>query len=414
MSVCTCYLSDTGLVREAGAYCIAAMLSRPDIQHVYLADYVLYCRDVTNKWLTIFNIKNDSSASVSTSASVVSSSASKLPATHTVNPTTVTVSATHTVNPTTATFQMIGVLYSLCQIFKKGDRLKLIKIAKDVLNLLLDIPQEIVCNQTILRKLLTKLHGKVALILLPPKETTWCYSRGKRSLNIAITTSAKEVDASDTSITAVIPPLPPVPFSSNTEQKAADKEDITTSTEEEEIEFIDEIEEIIDLLLTNLRDKDTIVRWSAAKNIGRIAMRLPPEYSQDIIDSVLLLFDDTDSDASWHGACLASAELARRNILAPFVVEHKLINIIKVAIKFDILKGHNSIGSNVRDAGCYMCWSLGHSYDPLVMSNYIHELGKTAYVLCVFVFVCMYVVFINQSIHHCCYYYFIFFTEGNL
>ena len=238
----------------------------------------------------------------------------------------------------------------------------------------------------------------MALILLPPKETTRCYSRGKRSLNIAITTSTKVDDASDTSITAVTPSLPPVPFSNNTEHKAADKEDISTSTEEEEeeIEFIDEIEEIIDLLLTNLRDKDTIVRWSAAKNIGRIAMRLPPEYSQDIIDSVLLLFDDTDSDASWHGACLASAELARRNILAPFVVEHKLINIIKVAIKFDILKGHNSIGSNVRDAGCYMCWSLGHSYDPLVMSNYIHELGKTAYVLCVCVFVCS--VFINQSL----------------
>ena len=44
---------------------------------------------------------------------------------------------------------------------------------------------------------------------------------------------------------------------------------------ERTFEVPDELEELIDGLLTGLSDSDTVVRWSAAKGIGRITARLP-------------------------------------------------------------------------------------------------------------------------------------------
>lgn len=42
------------------------------------------------------------------------------------------------------------------------------------------------------------------------------------------------------------------------------------------------IEDVIEELLVGLKDKDTVVRWSAAKGIGRVTGRLP----QDLADEV--------------------------------------------------------------------------------------------------------------------------------
>lgn len=93
----------------------------------------------------------------------------------------------------------------------------------------------------------------------------------------------------------------------------------------------DEMEDIIELLLNGLQDKDTIVRWSSAKGIGRICTRIPREVVDDIIASILEItssdVEHTDSiincdvscasECSWHGSSLALAELARRGLLLP-------------------------------------------------------------------------------------------------
>ena len=76
-----------------------------------------------------------------------------------------------------------------------------------------------------------------------------------------------------------------------------------------------EVEEIIGLLLDGLRDKDTIVRWSAAKGIGRVTARLSKGLADEIVVGLLELFNPQESDCSWHGACLAVAELSRRGLL---------------------------------------------------------------------------------------------------
>ena len=47
---------------------------------------------------------------------------------------------------------------------------------------------------------------------------------------------------------------------------------------EEELDVPEEIDSIVGMLLGSLADKDTVVRWAAAKAVARLAERLPKEY----------------------------------------------------------------------------------------------------------------------------------------
>lgn len=131
--------------------------------------------------------------------------------------------------------------------------------------------------------------------------------------------------------------------------------------------------------------QDTVVRWSAAKGIGRITTRLTAALSDEVLSSILELFSagevcypncllvmlfsiDTHApeycllmdafhfftvkgplffyskelffqlnkivglqgDGSWHGGCLAMAELARRGLLLPVSLPKVVPVIIKV------------------------------------------------------------------------------------
>lgn len=76
---------------------------------------------------------------------------------------------------------------------------------------------------------------------------------------------------------------------------------------------------ILDFVLRSLRDRETVVRWSAAKGVGRIVARLPRSYGDQVVDWILSLFEAGEMDASWHGGCLSLAELARRGYLLPTV-----------------------------------------------------------------------------------------------
>jgi tubulin-specific chaperone D len=69
------------------------------------------------------------------------------------------------------------------------------------------------------------------------------------------------------------------------------------------------------------------VRWSAAKGIGRTSERLPIEFAEQILDNVFELFSKYSielegeldipamAENTWHGACLACAEFARRGLV---------------------------------------------------------------------------------------------------
>lgn len=53
------------------------------------------------------------------------------------------------------------------------------------------------------------------------------------------------------------------------------------------------MEEVVERLLGALRDKDTVVRWSGAKGIGRVTGCLPQELADEIVAQVLDLFRPT-------------------------------------------------------------------------------------------------------------------------
>lgn len=172
-------------------------------------------------------------------------------------------------------------------------------------------------NNSVVRKLRTKLTQRVGLCYLKPKIASWRYQRGNRSLrqNLEGVASGGLVSAKP----------------------------IATFNEDDE-EISENLEVIIEILLNGLRDKDTIVRWSAAKGIGRITQRLPQELGEDVVGSLLELFEENTlkdkssnldlsavSDHTWHGASLAVAELARRGLLLPNRLEETIPWILRVS-----------------------------------------------------------------------------------
>ncbi len=78
-----------------------------------------------------------------------------------------------------------------------------------------------------------------------------------------------------------------------------------------------EVEVIVQEMLDALSDKDTVVRFSAAKYLARMAERLPADMAGDVAGALLEMFEggfeevDT-AERVLQGCCFAFAELARR------------------------------------------------------------------------------------------------------
>jgi hypothetical protein len=111
--------------------------------------------------------------------------------------------------------------------------------------------------------------------------------------------------------------------------------------------------------------------------------------ADDIVSYILSLFlEDTymiegtnqrnltaASDATWQGATLALAELSRRGLLLPERLS-EVVPWIEEALLFDVKRGSHSVGSNVRDSACYVCWSFARCYSPDVMAPYVSRLSE--------------------------------------
>ena len=206
-----------------------------------------------------------------------------------------------------------------------------------------------------LRKLVVKLAQRTALAQLPPRIVSWRYSRGKRSLmggDGTSTDAASGARSSEAVLSAHVPPEDDGP------------EDVP-----------EVVEVIVDELLHGLRDRDTVVRWSAAKGVGRITGRLGRVLADDVVAAVLELLVPEESDSAWHGGCLALAELARRGLLLPSRLPD-VVPLVCRALLFDVRRGAASVGSHVRDAACYVCWAFARAYDPSVMRPYVPDLAR--------------------------------------
>lgn len=151
---------------------------------------------------------------------------------------------------------------------------------------------------------------------------------------------------------------------------------------------IDRVEETVGQLLDYLSDSDTIVRWSAAKHLSRLAGKLDKEGRCEILEAILSLYadgtdvDDVTSEAfatcdysqvsenTWHGTTLALAECIRNGIVPPQFIPN-LIPAAVASLHFDLKKGAASVGSNTRDAAAYLFWALARSVSPQNMTKIV-------------------------------------------
>ncbi|KAG2047927.1 ARM repeat-containing protein [Suillus hirtellus] len=238
----------------------------------------------------------------------------------------------------------IGVLQVLCELMKSGSSEQLQAFTQQFLEITDTLEQSTpLASNTLVRKYRTKLLSRVALRLMPPN-----IFRSKLTCNAV----NGNVDDGD-----------------------------------DDIDVPEEIDTILESLFKSLQDKDTVVRWSAAKGIARLSERLPSDFSSQVLETILGLFSihsvagasvyDTPAiaEATWHGASLASAEMARRGLVQTAALG-SLLGWLSKALYFDIRKGAHSIGSNVRDAAAYVIWALARAQDPESFSPYARELAQ--------------------------------------
>jgi len=129
-------------------------------------------------------------------------------------------------------------------------------------------------------------------------------------------------------------------------------------------------------LLSGLSDRDTVVRWSAAKGVGRLAAKLDAEFADQLLDSILErnLSDVATGENAWHGGCLAVAELTRRELIASRRVDD-LVHMVRGGLEYDVRRGYTSVGTNVRDAAAYVCWALARTQSRDDMAAALHTLA---------------------------------------
>ncbi|XP_076451234.1 tubulin-specific chaperone D-like [Babylonia areolata] len=252
----------------------------------------------------------------------------------------------------------VGSLATLALLFKHGKREDLLTYASVVLSSVTQC-NFMESNNTLLRKSTTKLIQRLGLIFLKHQVTAWRYQRGSRSL------------AENLRVGAASNPAAAVSTESKLEQ------------EEEEFDIPEETEEVIGLLLGCLKDKDTVVRWSAAKGVGRVTGRLPKELADEVVGSVLELFSYQETDGAWHGGCLTLAELGRRGLLLPERLDD-VVPIVLKALLYDERRGSYSVGSHVRDAACYVCWAFARAYDPKEIAPYVNEIANALVIVSIF------------------------------
>ena len=115
----------------------------------------------------------------------------------------------------------------------------------------------------------------------------------------------------------------------------------------------DEVEYAMGRIIQELSNTSTIVRWSAAKGIGRV----------------------TEQDRCWHGACLALAELARRGLLLPQRLPDVIPYLVQ-AVHYDRRRGFITVGAHVRDAAYYTNWAFTRAYDPRILQPFISDMTR--------------------------------------
>lgn len=107
----------------------------------------------------------------------------------------------------------------------------------------------------------TKLIQRIGLLFCPPRLLTWQYQRGCRSLAENLAPRFRESQN-------VIEGRRDHPNNLNSNVDTAvtnEPKELSDDDDELDLEYADEVAEVIDRLISSLRNQYTVVRWSAAK-----------------------------------------------------------------------------------------------------------------------------------------------------
>jgi tubulin-specific chaperone D len=243
LSLCNFCLGESAKTRDAAAYLLAIMLTRPDLESSYLVGFLQWCREQLGS------------------------------------------------RP--SSFLSAGIYSALANIFKHGQRRSML----DKVPILLDVLQEQDqidsrkdhVRTALQRKLVCKLAQRLGLTYVPVRVASWRYQRGCRSLleNLKVNQTNSRIDAATTK------KLPDkIESDQVSNQPACEK----VQHEDDDSYVPAEIDYIFDHMLRALSDRDTIVRWSGAKGIGRLTGRLPCHLADEIVEAVLQQFETAEGD----------------------------------------------------------------------------------------------------------------------
>ncbi|CAL8088168.1 unnamed protein product [Calicophoron daubneyi] len=331
---CERYLSHDERTQEAASFLLARLVTRPDIVGTHLTPIVSWCTEQIR------------AADYSTSRGQC---------------------------------LVCGVLRTLANICKIGRRKEMLPHASDLLHTILQMPED--SNKGIPTcRMETKLIQRIGLLFCSPRVTTWQYHRGCRSLadNLSSQLQGRGDTKSGNDETKKT-----VLENGEVDTHQMDSETQQSGEEDFDLSNIDEVAEVIDYLIGALRSQYTVVRWSAAKGLGRMCARLTLSMVTDVLSAILVLCTRLEPFTAWHGACLALAELGRRSLLLPSKLS-EVIPVVLRALFYDERSGDHSYGSNVRDAACYVCWAFARAYRAEDFAPYVTQVANALVLVSLF------------------------------
>jgi hypothetical protein len=262
-------------------------------------------------------------------------------------------------------FFMTGLYSSLHHIFKVLLREDLLKVISRIYYSL--FKHEVKClaySIGTVRHHRTRLAQRMALTILPPKSCSWMHKRTKKSL---LDNFKGTLDVSLIQTNVAI-------FTKTALSKSKDRAAPEDEGLEDDVD-LDILEELIGFIFDSLKDKDTVIRWTAAKSIGRITQRLDLDLANDIVNEIVDTFLHAGEN-EWHGGLMALGELSRRGLLLPENLS-RIIHILKKGLVFEVAQGTYTTGANVRDAACYVAWAFSRAFEPEILQPFVHDLAAS-------------------------------------